>query len=71
MESEHLDRKSAIRKIRSVEEDSRAYIKHYFSADWHDARLYDLVIDMGEKSVGEAVDVISDNLKHALRSAQG
>ena len=64
MEKQNLDRKSAERKIRSIEKDSREYIKHYFGSDWNDVRLYDLVIDMGNKSVDDAVALIIENLKH-------
>ena len=67
MEKQNLDRKGAERKIKSVENDSRDYVKHYFGADWNDARLYDLVIDMGNKSVDDAVALICENLKHKLK----
>ena len=66
MEKQNLDRKSAERKIRSMEKDSSEYIKHYFGSDWNDIRLYDLVIDMGNKSVDDAVALISENLKHKI-----
>lgn len=69
MEKPGMDRKGAERKIKDTEEDSRVYIKHYFEADWNDVSLYDLVIDMGDKSVEEAVDLICDNLKYKLKSA--
>jgi len=66
MEKRKLSRKAAEHKIDKDEEDLRAYIKEYFNSDWNDARLYDLVIDMGKKSVIEAVDLISENLKHKI-----
>ena len=67
MENKTMDRKSAEQKIKSIEEESKVYIKHYFNSDWNDARLYDLIINMGEKTVAEAVDLICENLKHKLR----
>lgn len=67
MERQHLSRKAAEYKIREDEEDLKAYVAKYFDADWNDARLYDLVIDMGKLSVQEAVDLICENLKHKLK----
>jgi cytidylate kinase len=63
MERQGLTHKAAEHKVDKDEEDLRAYIKEYFHADWNDARLYDLIIDMGKTSVLEAVDLISENLK--------
>ena len=67
MKKQHLDRKSAERKVKSKEDDSRDYVKHYFGEDWNDVRLYDLVIDMGDKTVDDAVALICENLKHKSR----
>ncbi|MDA3898168.1 MAG: cytidylate kinase-like family protein [Desulfobacteraceae bacterium] len=64
MEQQKLTHKAAEHKINSDEQDLKVYIKEYFNADWNDARLYDLVIDMGKNSVMEAVDLICENLKH-------
>ena len=64
MEHQKLTQKAAEHKINSDEQDMKAYIKEYFNADWNDARLYDLVIDMGKNSVMEAIDLICENLKH-------
>jgi cytidylate kinase len=68
MEAQGLSRNAAAHKIDSEEENLRVYIKQYFNADWNDARLYDLVIDMGRYSVKEAVDLISENLKHKSKA---
>jgi cytidylate kinase len=43
--------------------DSKSLIKHYFKADWNDASLYDLVIDMGKTTVEDAANTIIENLK--------
>jgi len=67
MESQNLSRKAAEHKIKSDEQDLRIYVKEYFGEDWNDARLYDLVIDMGKNSVLEAVDLICENLRHKLK----
>ena len=62
-----LTPKAAEHKIKSDEDELKVYIKEYFDTDWNDARLYDLVIDMGKNSVPEAVDLICENLKHKLK----
>ena len=67
MERQNLNRKAADHKIKQDEADLKAYIKEYFNADWNDASLYDLIIDMGKSTVFEAVDLIAENLKHKLR----
>lgn len=64
MEARKLDRQAAKNFIEREESDLKAYIKHYFNQQWNDARLYDLVIDMGKTSVDQAVEMISENLKH-------
>lgn len=67
MERQKLTHKAAEHKIKKDEKDLQAYIKEYFHADWNDARLYDLIIDMGKNSVLEAVDLICENLKHKIK----
>ncbi len=57
-----LDRKAAEHYIDREENDSKSYIKHYFNQDWNDARLYDLVIDMGRSTVEETVEAIIEKL---------
>jgi len=67
MERQKLSRKAAEDKVKTKEDDLKAYIKEYFNADWNDAHLYDLIIDMGKNSLQEAVDLICENLKHKLK----
>ncbi len=67
MEAQGLSRSAAEHKISSEEQDLKIYVQEYFNADWNDARLYDLVIDMGKYSVPEAVALICENLKHKLK----
>ena len=64
MKSRDLDYKAAKDFIEKEEEDSKAYIKEYFKEDWTDARLYDLIIDMGKNTVDKAADMIYDHVKH-------
>jgi cytidylate kinase len=64
MEKRNLDHKAAKDYIEKEEDDSRAYVKEYFKEDWTDARLYDLIIDMGKNTVDKAVNMICDHVKH-------
>jgi len=64
MATKHLDEKAARAYVEREEGDLRAYVKQYFHEDWDNARLYDLIIDMGKTSVDRAVDLICDNIKH-------
>lgn len=63
MSKYRLDRKAAKDYIAREEGDSKSLIKHYFKEDWNDARLYDLIIDMGKTPVEQAVEMIIKNLK--------
>jgi len=67
MEKFKLDRKAAKEYIAREEGDSKSLIKHYFKEDWNDARLYDLIIDMGKTSVEDAVNTIVKNLKQEIQ----
>ena len=64
MEEQNLDEKTAKKTIEKEETEMREYIKQFFNEDWNDARLYDLVIDLGKTSTEEAVNLIIDNVKH-------
>jgi cytidylate kinase len=66
MESRNIDQGKAKKSIETEERDLREYIRHYFNEDWNDARLYDLVIDMGKTSVDEAAEKIYENVKSIL-----
>ena len=58
-----IDRKAAEYHIDREEKDSKSLIKHYFKVDWNDASLYDLIVDMGQTTVDDAVELIIANLK--------
>lgn len=62
MQDHDLNRLAAKKLIEREEKDSSAYVKHYFNADWNDARLYDLIIDLGKQSVEQAADIICNNI---------
>jgi len=63
MEDLHMDHKAVENHIKREENDSKSYIKHYFNKDWNDARLYDLVINMGKINIEQAAEMICENLK--------
>jgi len=66
MKEKKISEKAAKEIIEREERDSSSYIKHYFNEDWNDTRLYDLVIDMTQNSVDQAVDMIHDHLMHKI-----
>ncbi len=57
-----LNRAAARKLIKREEKDSSTYVKHFFGKDWNDARLYDLIIDMGKHSAEQAADIICKNI---------
>lgn len=63
MEKQKLDEDAARKYVENEENDLKAYIKQYYKEDWNDARLYDLVIDMGKNTVDQAVQAICDSVK--------
>ena len=63
MARHNLEREAAKDYIDREENDSKSYIRHYFKEDWNDTNLYDLIIDMEEASIEEAVETICDHLK--------
>lgn len=71
MERFGLDRKAAKSYIHTEEGDAKSLIKHYFNEDWKDAKLYDLIVDMGRTSIEDAVDTIIVNLKQKTGYAAG
>jgi cytidylate kinase len=58
-----VSRRAAKDHIAREEGDSKSWIKHYFNEDWNDARLYDLIVDMGKTSIEKAAEMIIKNLK--------
>ena len=64
MQDYDLNRQAAKKLVEREEKDSSAYVKHYFGEDWNDARLYDLIIDMGKHSAEQAADIICKNINN-------
>ena len=64
MNGYRINRPAAKKMIEREEKDSSSYIKHYFDEDWNDARLYDLIIDMGKNSVEQAAEIICKNIEN-------
>lgn len=63
MQDYDVNRLAAKKMIEREEKDSSTYVKHYFNEDWNDARLYDLIIDMGKQSVEQAADMICKHIE--------
>jgi cytidylate kinase len=63
MQDHDLNRLAAKKLIEREEKDSSAYVKLFFNEDWNDARLYDLIIDMGKQTVEQAADMICNSIK--------
>jgi len=63
VEKHEYSRKAAEKQVKREEADLAAYIREYFNEDWNDARLYDLMIDMGKTSVADAVEIICEHLR--------
>ena len=64
MEKQKMDAASAKEYIKKEEAELMQYIKHYFKEDWNNVHLYNLVIDTGNNSIAQAVDMICDNVKY-------
>ena len=58
-----LDYVAARKFILDEEHNLAQYIKQFFHADWNDKGLYDLVIDMGDTSLTDAIDKIAAQLQ--------
>jgi len=67
MAHENLDRVAAKKLIEREEKDLQAYIQNYFGEDWNDARLYNLILDMGQYSPTEAAALIAENV-HSIEA---
>ena len=55
----NISEDEARRRVIRTESDRKAFVRKYFNADIADSTHYDLVINTGTLSVGNAVDVIS------------
>ena len=62
MAQKDLDESGARAFVETEEHDGAEYIRTYFKEDWNDARLYDLVVDMGKNSVEQAAFKIAEHL---------
>ncbi len=63
MQQKKIGEKEAQKLVKKEEENFKSYLKQFFNADWNDAGLYDLVIDMGEVSIEKAADLICENMR--------
>jgi hypothetical protein len=58
MESEHLDKKKALRRIKSEDGGRRRYLKRYYGKDVADPLLYHFVINTDRVSLPEVVKMV-------------
>lgn len=62
MARKKVDEAGAREWIEKEERDMAEYIRIYFKEDWNDARLYDLIVDMGKHTPEQAAAKIADYL---------
>jgi cytidylate kinase len=53
-----IDGAAALRKVRAAQEEVRAFIKHHFKEDVTDPHHFDLIVNTGNISVDQAVDLV-------------
>jgi cytidylate kinase len=58
MEHRHLSRKEAIAYIEQVDEERRRWSRFFFNAEWDDALIYDMVINLNRMSIESACQVV-------------
>lgn len=66
MHQHQIDESAAKSLVEKEEQDMKTYIRQYFKEDWNDARLYDLIIDMGKTSPEQAAEIVVENIKHKV-----
>lgn len=59
IEDNGYDEKTARQIIRQKDRESKGYLRTYFSIDWNDSDLYDLVINTRTVTPSESVEMIS------------
>lgn len=58
MERNALDRAEAIKTVKRIDNDRKKWSKHLYGIDTNDSNLYDLVINICNLSVDDAVEII-------------
>jgi cytidylate kinase len=58
-QAEEALRRAALEIINHRDTASADYIKRYFNDDWHNPRLYHLVLNLGKLNVAQAVQIIA------------
>jgi cytidylate kinase len=58
MTAEGLSRQGAVQRVRHVDEDRARYIRHFYGADWLGVNQYNMVLDTGHFTPGEATSLI-------------
>jgi len=60
MEREGYDERNGERILQRSDRDSSGYIRYFFSADWNDQNLYDMIINTKAISIDTAVEMIQN-----------
>ncbi len=58
MRDQGLGRKEAIEYIRRVDRERVLWTRFLYKVDWHDATLYDIVLNLGRMSVSNACEIL-------------
>jgi hypothetical protein len=58
MERNHVSREEAVASIHKIDEQRRKWSKQFYGIETSDPRLYDLVINIGQTGLEDAVDII-------------
>ena len=53
------DARTAVARVRQVDEERNGYIRRYFDAEWRDPLLYDIQINTGRTAIPQAVELIT------------
>ena len=61
----------ASKKIETIDKQRAHYLKHYYNADWADARLYHLVVNTSLMSVEQGAKVILTAVHHLENDTSG
>jgi cytidylate kinase len=59
MKQLHIDEKKAIAHIEKVDSERERWVRHLYHAQWQDASLYDLVVNLEQLNIDEACKIVS------------
>jgi osmotically-inducible protein OsmY len=59
MQKYNLGHKDAIAHVEKVDEERREWTRFLFGVDWHDPRLYDIVLNLSRMSLATACETVA------------